>query len=1471
MRLILHKKSFFIFLFFLFFTLCCSAQTFVGPGTDWNTASNWSPTGLPSNSISGTIIINANVNVASITVKNGGKLIVNSPAILTVGTVGNSAGTQVVDFQNGSNVTVNTGASMKVYGKLNNSNNSNNVKFDGTVSVDGNVEVGSGSTITGSGSLSSTGSVSGSGTVFGTTDDCTSGCNYSCSSTAPTGITGSTTICNGGSTTLILSGGTVGTGATAKWYSGSCGGTLVGTGNSVSVSPTTTTTYYVRYEGTCNTTSCASTTVSVNPVLPASVGIAITSGTQVSCSGTSVTFTATPTNGGTTPTYQWTKNGTNIGGATSVTYTGVSGTAFVSTDIIRCLMTSNATPCLTGSPATSPGLTMTVNPTPTLSGASQAAAVCAGSGATINLTGLLPNSTSTINYTINGSAQTPITGVVANASGSASFTSAILVAANNGQYLQLSSITTTSTTPNCSINVYNGFNLQVNFSSIPTNTRSDNVNWCTSTIRWDGSATNFYLDVATSNTFSVGTILSAYNNLNVGNVNSLVLSGLSPNTTYYFRLRRQDACGLSGNSDVANFTTMTISAPTANAGYASCNDWVAQWNKIYNTSGNGADGYYLDVAIDNSFTNYVSGYQNLYVGDVNAYTITGLARGGVYYYRVRANTSCGVGSNSNVVTFTEIGNGSSNPGTISGGAASVCVGSSTPAFTNSGSNPSSGVWSVFNQTGSAAITSGGVVNGVSPGNVLVVFTTYNGGCGVSTSQLLTINVGGTVSVASSSPTTCVNTAITTITHATSNFTGISNNGILGANGLPSGVSAIFNSNTITINGTPTVSGTFNYSIPLTGGCSGIYATGTIIANPLPSTPVLGTVTQPTCAVPTGSVALSGLPVSGSIVQTGSSNAIYTITGFSQTIAGLASGNYDFAVSNGSCTSSTVSVSIVYNVETNTYSASGWSKGSLPTSEQKVIFTKDFSSSSDISACSCQITGGANVVINSANTLIVTNSVDVTSGSLIFENNASLVQVNDAAVNSGSIIYKRNTALVNRYDFTYWSSPVAGQTLKNLSPYTFFDKYYSYDNGWKVSNYGALTMIAGEGYSVRAPQSYAIKGNPQSFSASFEGIPNNGKVEKTVEEDETVLLGNPYPSAIDADEFLKVNSAILGGTLYFWTHNTPPAKGVVGGDATYSYTSSDYASYNRTGGVGNVTTGGAIPTGGVAPIGKIAAGQGFFAVAIGNGKVEFKNSMRVGGGASGENNSQFFKLNTSSKATTATTTTVAATEKNRIWLNLTNTQGAFKQMLVGYITGATNDYDNGFDGVTYDGNLYVDFYSVNQEVNLSIQGRALPFVKKDSVVLGYKSKIVGDFQISIDHTDGALATQNVFLEDKDLQVLHDLKKESYTFTTEKGVFNNRFVLRYVDKNAPEEVVEPEVPVVTNKEVVVSIKEGVVKINSLGELLDRVIVYDIAGRKIYQKNELVTNVHSIQHLIATHQVVLVDVVLANGTKVSRKIIY
>ena len=91
-------------------------------------------------------------------------------------------------------------------------------------------------------------------------------------STAPTGIDASPaqTTCPGNAANLTVQGGSLGTNAVWRWYRNSCGDTLIGTGNMISVLPTQTTTYYVRAEGDCNITTCSQVTINVIPcvILP---------------------------------------------------------------------------------------------------------------------------------------------------------------------------------------------------------------------------------------------------------------------------------------------------------------------------------------------------------------------------------------------------------------------------------------------------------------------------------------------------------------------------------------------------------------------------------------------------------------------------------------------------------------------------------------------------------------------------------------------------------------------------------------------------------------------------------------------------------------------------------------------------------------------------------------------------------------------------------------------------------------------------------------------------------------------------------------------------------------------------------------------------------------------------------------------------------------------------------------------------
>lgn len=81
---------------------------------------------------------------------------------------------------------------------------------------------------------------------------------------APTVAASSNPVCPGSSTTLSIVSGNLNNATAWKWYTGSCGGTLVGTGNSITVTPSVATTYYVRGEGGCSAPgACASITINI--------------------------------------------------------------------------------------------------------------------------------------------------------------------------------------------------------------------------------------------------------------------------------------------------------------------------------------------------------------------------------------------------------------------------------------------------------------------------------------------------------------------------------------------------------------------------------------------------------------------------------------------------------------------------------------------------------------------------------------------------------------------------------------------------------------------------------------------------------------------------------------------------------------------------------------------------------------------------------------------------------------------------------------------------------------------------------------------------------------------------------------------------------------------------------------------------------------------------------------------------------
>ena len=175
------------------------------------------------------------------------------------------------------------------------------------------------------------------------------------------------------------------------------------------------------------------------------------------------------------------------------------------------------------------------------------------------------------------------------------------------------------------------------------------ANWATSS-----GATGYYLDVSTSGGFS--SFVTGYNNLSVGNVLTKAVTGLTAGTTYYYRVRASNSAGTSGNSNTITVTTSAAVPPAPVAAAATSitsTGFTANW-----AASSGATGYYLDVSTSSSFGTFVTGFNNLSVGNVLTTTVSGLTASTTYYYRIRANNSAGTSGNSNIITVTTLAAGS---------------------------------------------------------------------------------------------------------------------------------------------------------------------------------------------------------------------------------------------------------------------------------------------------------------------------------------------------------------------------------------------------------------------------------------------------------------------------------------------------------------------------------------------------------------------------------------------------------------------------------------------------------------------------------------------------------------------------------------------------------------------------------------------------------------------------------------------
>ena len=504
----------------------------------------------------------------------------------------------------------------------------------------------------------------------------------------------------------------------------------------------------------------------------------------------------------------------------------------------------------------------------------------------------------------------------------------------------------------------------------------------------------------------------------------------------------------------------------------------------------------------------------------------------------------------------------------------------------------------------------------------------------------------------------------------------------------------------------------------------------------------------------------------------------------------------------------------------------------------------------------------NLQIDIGKLLSVTrNILNISTKDLVIKDGGNLVQITDidnatSNANIGNINMQRTSRSMKINDYVYWGSPVQGNVIGQMP--AGFDISYMWDLDGSIDGTWnpTATTIPGRGFITRAD---AI--GTKTFN--FRNVPNNGVVTYQTNSNcdclnptttdltytgNTALVANPYPSALDAKKFLEDAANIgLGGTIFFWSASTEYTGTI--------YNVDDYASWNLTGGTSTALSPASNNILSLKPTGKIAAGQGFFVQTFNDANVTFNNQMRL---RTTTDNGQFYRTNNNN---------VEATDSiaHRIWLNLTNDNGDFRQALVGYIPNATNGFDKLYDGDSFTNNS-IDLYSIADTRALVIQGRALPFEDSDLVAMGIKVLNSGNYTIAIDELDGLFSgNQNIYLEDLDLNIIHDLKSSAYNFTSESGTFNNRFVLRYTNEilSAPNFTSENNIIVYKDK--------NALKINSSIENIEKVAVYDMLGRKIFEAVDIKNKNFSKENLILTQQTLIVKIKLSDGTMVAKKIIF
>ena len=435
-----------------------------------------------------------------------------------------------------------------------------------------------------------------------------------------------------------------------------------------------------------------------------------------------------------------------------------------------------------------------------------------------------------------------------------------------------------------------------------------------------------------------------------------------------------------------------------------------------------------------------------------------------------------------------------------------------------------------------------------------------------------------------------------------------------------------------------------------------------------------------------------------------------------------------------------------------------------------------------------------------------------------------------------------------------NTPTTPRTLSTYWMYTFYgpqDDYYAWTSIDETSS-----LLPGEGFTMKGTSGSITIATNQNYV--FKGLPNNGDITLPLDKssgDVERLIGNPYPSAIDAADFILDNLSVadggnnavnvINGALYFWDHfgeeNSHYLRDYVGGYATYNLTGGTAAISNDVL-INNTSNAGGPALGTKIPGQYIPVNQGFFvstaldghfndndpAAAITNvvgGNIVFKNSQRVFV-TEQDVESTFLRTLGKKELKSINRSGKEVMEQSSIRIIYDSPKGYHRQLLLGVNNNASKGFDLGYDAFMVDVNEEDMYWNINSG-KFVIQGVDV-LNNTQEFPLGLVVAENGVISIRIEELKNIDPSMSIYVKDKETEETFKINNEVFSLNLETGVYNDRFSLVF-QQEVTVESSETEI----NHGLLAYYDSNVskIKIVNTNEIdLNNLAIYNLAGQEI-----------------------------------------